>query len=374
MMRSFAIKWLLISLFVLSPIAVCAVMSLTKVENGGKIVVKVFEAPKGSHFTILRLSTDGRSVWAMFISVSRSPALSKVIFSIIQPAIALDAFSHAIVNRANIDESNPWSSLIGLAYGISSDIFPLVRQFRDCVIDKDGKVIYGVVSSDLMDRPPSDDTAIKAIELPSRKLLWERAIPQIGALELSPDGCQLWVASDQQIPIEVVETLPHGLSKYCYDEARAVYVMDVRDGAILKRIGYVGGLGVDRIVFSPDMKRAICVARGGPEGLLVIDVESLEIEEGWCQLRFSMFSSGMDASWDKDGKFFYILDRGFDSPSSVRVYNVLRKSCIGTITLPMKSPARTMVLSYPADKLFIGADDGIYVVDIAKWRKQNIFD
>ncbi len=367
MMRSFVLKRFVASLFVLPPIVVCAVIGLIALKNGGETVAKVFEAPRGSRFTILYPSSDGQKVWAMFVSVSRTQDSSDAIFSVIQPVIALDAFSHAIINRVNINVSNPWSSFIGLARGISADIFPLVEQFRNWVIDKDGKVIYGVVSSHLWDEPPSDDSVIKAIEVTSRKQLWERAIPKVSALALSSERHQLWVASDQPILVKDIETLPRDFPKFYYmDEARVIYVIDTRDGAILKRIGYISGDGADSIVFSPDMKRAICIARGGLGGLLVIDAERLEIEEGWCELRFSMFSRGMDGCWSQDGKYLYILDRGFDSPPSVQVYEVPRKSLIGKITLPTKSPARTMVLSNPANKLFIGADDGIYVVNLAK--------
>ncbi len=346
----------------------CVVMVLTVVSSSDKIVAKVLEAPKGSRFTLLHLSPDERKIWAMFVSVSRTADSSDTLFSIVQPAIALDAFSHEIVSKANVNESNPWSSLLALSYG-DPRVSSVAEQFREWVIDKDGKVIYGCMSNQAWYESAPPDSVIKAIEIESRKQLWERTIPKVSALALSPDGRQLWVASDQWMPAaNIIESLDPVLAKI-YDEARVVYVIDSQDGTILKRIGYIGGLGVNRIVFSPDGKRAICVSRGGPAGLLVIDAQRLEIEEGWCEIRFSMFSGGMDACFDPDGRHLYVLNRGFDEPPFVQVYDLIKKTEIDTISLTTAGPARTMVLSKPADKLFIGADDGIYVVNLSNWRK-----
>lgn len=361
MMRFPIAKWLVMSLVPLS----CVVMALTAFRNSGEAVAKVFEAPRGSLFTILQLSPDGQRLWALFVGASRTA--DSYHFFIVQPAICLDVFSHAIVSRTHVDELNPWSSLLALS---RSDplVSSVAEQFRDWVADQDGMVIYGCKSSQAWYESAPADSVIRAVEVVSRKQLWERVIPQVSALALSPDGRQLWVASDQRMPVDVVESLAPNLSEY-YDEARVVYVLDPQDGAILKRIGYIGGLGADRIVFSPDGKRAVCVARGGPAGLLVIDTQRLAIEEGWCQIRASMFSRGMDACFDPDGKRLYVLDRGFAEPPAVWVYDVLDRAKIDIITLPVKSLARTMVLSKPADKLFIGADDGIYVVNLTEWRK-----
>ena len=360
-------RWLVVSLVVLLCVF-CVVMVLAKVSSSDEIVAKVFEAPKGSKLTALHLSPDGRKIWALFVSISRTADSSDVLFSIVQPAIALDAFSHEIVSKANVNESNPWSSLLALSYGDPS-VSSVAEQFQDWVIDKDRMVIYGCVSSQAWYEVAPPDTVIRAIEIKSRKQLWERKIPKVSALALSPDGRQLWVASDQRMPAtNIIESLDPVLAKI-YDEARVVYVIEPQDGTILKRIGYIYGLGVDRIVFSPDGKRAICVSRGGPAGLLVIDAQRLEIEEGWCEIRFSMFSRGMDACFDPDGRHLYVLDRGFDEPPSVQVYDLIKKTEIDTISLTTAGPARSMVLSKPADKLFIGADDGIYVVNLSNWRK-----
>lgn len=211
--------------------------------------------------------------------------------------------------------------------------------------------------------------SVDVVEVGKKSVKRTIKIPAITTIALSPDGSKLYVASGH--PMDLGSDLPDQL-RY----PPGIVVVSTKTLNITKIIHILSDHAPEYMTFTKDGKYLICVSC---RGFLVVDTEKDEPEQPFrsFQERGRIYHAYLTISDDRiltglalspDGKEFYVgLRLG------------MKKGGIIAIDIERKVELRRMELSewgctsvaVVGDKLFAACLDGVYVIDIPAWRKQQ---
>jgi hypothetical protein len=140
---------------------------------------------------------------------------------------------------------------------------------------------------------------------------------------------------------------------------------------LLKMITYLGGFCILDAEFNQDGSRLFCSVRG--RGILVIDTVNDQLEH-WEPPFDHPVDFGIEdrliirLTLNPDGQEIYVALREGEARGAVAAIDTIQKKLVRILDL---SPTACTSVTVVGDKLFAACLDGVYVIDIPAWRKQQ---
>jgi DNA-binding beta-propeller fold protein YncE len=230
----------------------------------------------------------------------------------------------------------------------------LAQDYDYWVFDSQSNIAYALKPVRWDEWSEERYTGVHVVDVQTRQQKKFLEAPYVGAIALHPNREKLYVA--------VVG-----------EETREIRIFSTTTLQLIKTLPYESDVPIWDMKFTRDGSRLFCCVYG--RGILVIDTlsDQFEVWEGSNSAEIPVdFGIETDFSFSialaSDEKEIYVALRHGREKGRVAAIDIAQKKLVRVLEL---SPTACTSVVVVGDKLLAACLDGVYVIDIPSWRKQQ---